>query len=514
MPEALNTAPVLLVIFDGFGVNPSRLDNAWAQAKTPNLDKYFRANPHTVLQASGRAVGLPDGQFGNSEVGHLTIGAGRILEQDLLRIAEAINSGELEQHPVWREMLSGTRRLHMVGLVSDGGAHSHITHLLHMLPLVAKAGVEPVVHMITDGRDTPPREALKFLDELDDKFEEIGCGHVATVSGRYWAMDRAGYWDRTEQAWKAMVLGEGLHAGSARAAIGEAYNRGESDEFIQPTVIDDPSTPVIKADEPVLFFNYRNDRARQLVEAIGLPGFEHFDRHGEPPRSVVCITQYKHEYPFPVLFEPEYPADTLAEVISNAGLKQFHCAETEKFPHVTYFFNGGREAPFPGEERDEIPSPSVPTYDEMPEMSAQPVADRMIEAVNSGEYAFLLVNFANTDMVGHTAREPAVIKAVETLDREGGRLIEAALARGCRVMLTADHGNCDEMIDPATGEPQTQHSVYPVPFLLLGQRDAKLGIGRGVADIAPTILELLGLSRPPRMTGRSLILRDSLELEL
>lgn len=510
----MSTSPVLLVIFDGFGVNPSRLDNAWCQSKTPNLDRYFATNPHTVLQASGRAVGLPDGQFGNSEVGHLTIGAGRILEQDLLRIADAINSGELESHPIWQNMLANTKRLHMVGLVSDGGAHSHISHLLHMLPLVAKAGVEPVIHMITDGRDTPPREALKFLDQLDDVFEEIGCGYVATVSGRYWAMDRAGYWDRTEVAWKAMILGEGLHAGSARAAIGEAYNRGESDEFIKPTVIGDPEKPIIQADEPVLFYNFRNDRARQLAEAMGLPAFHHFDRRGESSRSVVCITQYKHEYPFPVIFPPEYPADTLAEVISNAGLKQFHCAETEKFPHVTYFFNGGREKPFPGEDRDEIPSPSVPTYDQMPEMSAEAVADRMIEAVNSEEYSFLLVNFANGDMVGHTAREKAVVEGVETLDKQGGRLIEAALERDYIVMLTADHGNCDEMVDPATGEPQTQHSVYPVPFLLLGQRDAKLGIGRGVADIAPTILQLLGLSRPLRMTGRSLILKSSLELEL
>ena len=507
----MNPSPVLLLIFDGFGVNPSRSYNGWAQTRTPHLDDYFANNPHTLLQASGLAVGLPDGQFGNSEVGHQTIGSGRILEQELLRIAESIRDGELEEMPGWRAMLASGKRLHLIGLVSDGGVHSHIAHLLEILPLIVKAGVEPVIHMICDGRDTPPKSALGYLEQLENLLETLGSGYIATVSGRYWAMDRAKNLDRTERAWRVMVLGQGDRADSARQAIETAYARDETDEFIKPTVIGRPRSPLIGADEPVLFFNFRSDRARQLSAAIGLPEFDGFDRGDAGVRQITCMTQYNAKFPFPSLFLPKRPQHVLAEVISQAGLRQFHCAETEKFPHVTYFFNGGWEKPFPGEERTVISSPRVATYDMQPEMSTPQVADELIRAIESDQYHFVLANFANGDMVGHTASLEAVKKAVETLDTQSNRVIEAALAKGYRILLTADHGNCDEMRDPLTGEPHTQHTVYPVPFLLMGEGgDIQLGIGRGLADIAPTVLELLGLSKPVRMTGRSLILKPSL----
>lgn len=502
--------PVLLMIFDGFGMNPSRKYNAWAQSKTPYLDEHFASNPHTLLQASGLAVGLPDGQFGNSEVGHLTLGSGRILEQELLRIAEAIHDGDLEQHPEWQTMLNKGKRLHVVGLVSDGGVHSHIAHLLDLLPLIVNAGIEPVIHMITDGRDTPPSSALTYMKQLESKLEKLGSGYIATVSGRYWAMDRAKNRERTERSWRAIALGKGNTAKSPREAIEAAYARDETDEFIKPTVIGRPDSPLIGMDEPVLFFNFRSDRARQLAAAIGLPEYQEFDRGETGIRHLICMTQYNAKFPFPILFPPRQPKQVLAEVISQAGLRQFHCAETEKFPHVTYFFNGGWEKPFPGEDREAIASAKVATYDMQPEMSTPRVADRIIEAIESGRYHFILVNFANGDMVGHTAAVDAIIESVEILDYHSHRVIEAARARNFRVMLTSDHGNCDEMIDPITGEPQTQHTVYPVPFLLIGKHEARLGIGRGLADVAPTVLQLLGLSKPVKMTGRSLILKQSL----
>ena len=500
--------PVLLAIFDGFGLNPSRAHNAWSLAATPYLDYYFACNPHSVLQASGRAVGLPDGQFGNSEVGHLTMGAGRVLEQDLTRIANAIYDGSLTNTPAWQDMINGHKRLHLAGMVSDGGVHSHIEHLIGLLGLLHKAGVEPVIHLFTDGRDTAPQAALRYLDQIEATLSELGSGHIATVIGRYSSMDRAKNWDRTERAWQAMIRAEGLRAKSPRAAISAAYDRNEGDEFIQATIIEGHHG--IPADEPILFFNFRSDRARQLCAALGLPDFDDFDRDGEPPRQLVSMTEYDATFPFPVLFPSHYPENTLAEVLSDAGMTQLHCAETEKYPHVTYFFNGGREPPFPGEERIIVPSPKVATYDEWPAMSAPKVADKLIEGIRSDRFDFAVVNFANTDMVGHTARKGPMIRAVETLDTQGHRVFRAALERGWRVMLTSDHGNCDEMIDPNSGAPHTRHTPYPVPFLLMGEGPAKLGIGRGLADIAPTILDLLKVPEPPQMTGRSLILKDGL----
>lgn len=500
--------PVLLAIFDGFGLNPSRAHNAWALAKTPYLDYYFASYPHTALQASGRAVGLPDSQFGNSEVGHLTLGSGRILEQDLVRIADAIYDGSLADQPAWQEMLQGTSRLHLVGMVSDGGVHSHIEHLLGILDLLRKAKIEPVVHMITDGRDTSPKGGLSYLATLEEALSSFDRGGIATLSGRYCAMDRANNWDRTQRAWDTIIRGKGLKANSAKAAIEEAYERGEGDEFILPTVIGDHVG--IPKDEPILFFNFRSDRARQLSAAVGLNDFDIFDREGVGPRQLYCMTEYDATYPFGVLFSPQVPEQVLAEIISDVGLNQLHCAETEKYPHVTYFFNGGREPPYPGEDRIIVPSPKVATYDQQPEMSAAGVADKLINAIESEQYSFILTNLANGDMVGHTARRQAIIQSVETLDLQSHRVFRVALERGWRILLTSDHGNCDEMVDPNTGEPHTQHTEYPVPFLIMGEGPVRLCIGRGLSDIAPTVLDLLGLPRPPVMTGRSLIMKGGL----
>ncbi|MGB5541064.1 MAG: 2,3-bisphosphoglycerate-independent phosphoglycerate mutase [Gammaproteobacteria bacterium] len=504
----MKPGPVLLVIFDGFGLNPSRAHNGWALARTPHLDHYFSSWPHSVLQASGRAVGLPDGQFGNSEVGHLTLGSGRILEQDLVRVADAIYDGGLAQNPVWQDMLKGARRIHLVGMVSDGGVHSHIEHLLGVLDMLHESGIQPVLHMITDGRDTAPRAALRYLDRLEEKLASLGTGIIATVCGRYCAMDRAKHWDRTERAWRCLVRADGLSADSARAAIETAYARGEGDEFIQPTVIG--GYQGMDLSDPVLCFNFRSDRMRQLAAAFGLTGFDGFARDGRVLQRLVCMTEYDANYPFAVLFPPQSPQQVLAEVISAAGLRQLHCAETEKYPHVTYFFNGGRELPYPGEERIIVPSPQVATYDMQPEMSAPKVADELINAIEGEQYDFIVTNFANTDMVGHTARREAIIRAVETIDNESHRVFRVALEHGWRILLTADHGNCDEMVNPNTGEPHTQHSEYPVPFLIMGAGPLRLGTGRGLADIAPTILDLLGLPRPPEMTGHSLILKGVL----
>lgn len=500
--------PVLLTIFDGFGLNPSRAHNAWSLARTPHLDHYFASFPHSVLQASGRAVGLPDGQFGNSEVGHLTLGSGRVLEQDLVRIANAIYGGTFDQLPAWQSITKNARRLHLIGLISDGGVHSHIEHLLGILTLLRNTDIEPVIHMITDGRDTAPRAAFSYLAEVEEALEKLGRGSIATVCGRYSAMDRARHWDRTERAWDAMALGQGFTADSARVAIEEAYARDEGDEFIQPTVIADYDG--IVQGEPVLLFNFRSDRARQLCAALGLDDFDEFERNGVVHKNLVCMTEYDANYPFPVLFPSTMPELVLAELISDAGLAQLHCSETEKFAHVTYFFNGGREQPFPLEDRIIVPSPQVATYDIQPEMSAPKIADELIRAIESEKYAFIVTNFANADMVGHTAQRESVIRCIEALDVQSHRVFSKALEKGWRVMLTADHGNCDEMINPNTGEPHTQHTEYPVPFLIMGEGPVRLSTGRGLADIAPTVLELLGIPQPRVMTGRSLVLKKGL----
>lgn len=499
--------PVVLVIMDGFGANPTKTNNAVFIAETPNFDRLFGSHQHTLLQASARAVGLPDGQMGNSEVGHMTLGSGCVVRQDLVLIDDAIADHSFFDNEV---LLGAARRaaelgrpLHLMGLVSDGGVHSHLSHLTALIKLANDNGAKPALHIITDGRDTAPRSATRYLQAIDEALA-AGDGCYSTVSGRYFAMDRDNRWDRTKLAFDAMVHGEGRSAGTALAAIEQAYAAGEDDEFISPTIIEGGEQ--IRDGDPVLFFNFRKDRPRQTVSALFLREFDAFDRRDFKAAEVYCMMEYDAEYDLPFAFDHEMPSVTLGAILSDAGLPQFHCAETEKYAHVTFFFNGGRGDPYPGEERCLIPSPKVATYDLQPEMSAREVADAVIEAVESESYAFVVVNFANGDMVGHTAVREAVIEAVRTLDREVGRVIEAAQAKGYSVLLTADHGNCDEMVDPVTGEPHTRHTVYPVPCLVIDEAPWNLAVGGGIDDIAPTVLALMGLTQPEQMQGKSLLL--------
>ena len=502
--------PVLLIVLDGFGTNPSKANNAVALADTPNFDRFFANNAHTVLQASARAVGLPDGQMGNSEVGHMTLGSGCIVRQDLVLIDDAIADRSFFENKVLQAAAQRAveigRPLHLMGLVSDGGVHSHVRHLNALIKLVKYQGARPVVHMITDGRDTAPRSALSYLGSLDEALAAAG-GVIATLSGRYYAMDRDKRWDRTQLAFDAMVHGKGREAESARAAIEQAYAADEDDEFIKPTLIAGAET--IADGDPVIFFNFRKDRPRQMVSALYDRDFDDFDRGDFKAADLSCMMEYDPWYGLPSAFSHEMPPVVLGEVLSDAGLPQFHCAETEKYAHVTFFFNGGRSDPFPGEERCLIPSPKVATYDLQPEMSASAVADAVIAALQSHAYAFIVVNFANGDMVGHTAVRESVLKAVETLDQEVGRVIESASEQGYSVLMTADHGNCDEMIDPLSGEPHTRHTVYPVPCLVIDEVAWKLRIGAGIEDVAPTVLQLMGLPQPEAMQGKSILLKPA-----
>ncbi len=499
----------MLLILDGFGVNPSKRNNAVLEAHTPRLDEYFARYPHTVLDASGPAVGLPPGQMGNSEVGHVTLGCGSILRQDLVRIDHAIEDGYFFDNHAFINAIRQTREterpLHLLGMVSDGGVHSHLRHLLALIELCRRRHVRPVVHMITDGRDTAPRCAKKYLPELEQRLSEAG-GALATIIGRYYAMDRDKRWERTEKAWRALVELDGDKANSAASAIDRAYSDGKGDEFIVPTIL--PDAERIVPGDSVIFFNFRNDRPRQLTKALTARNFDEFDRGGFRPVNVTTLTEYDAHYPCPVAFLPERPGVTLGQIVSEAGLKQLHCAETEKYPHVTFFINGGREAPFEGEKRIMVPSPKVATYDLQPEMSAERVADEMIDALRDESYALYIVNFANGDMVGHTAMREAIITAVEVLDEQAGRVLDAAIANDVTVVLTADHGNCDEMIDPVSGQPHTQHSLYPVPCLIIDKSNWRLATGAGLSSVAPTVLQLLGLAQPSMMKGKSLLLEE------
>ena len=506
-PGALRR-PTLLLILDGFGINPEPANNAIAIADTPNFDRYFAAGPMTLLEASGRGVGLPAGQMGNSEVGHMTIGSGTIVKQDLVRIDDAIEDGSFYSNPALLSAVQASREtgrpLHLAGLVSDGGVHSHIDHLQALVRLCARHGVAPQVHMFTDGRDTAPQAALDYLDELEALLAESG-GRIATVAGRYYAMDRDQRWERVEMAWNNIVHGSGIAAESARDAIERSYATGKNDEFILPAHL--PGQQLLEAGDEMVFFNFRNDRARQICAAFACQRFDGFERGADyRPITVTTMTYYDAQLGGPVAFAPMRPETTLGSVVSDAGLRQFHCAETEKYAHVTFFFNGGREPPYLGETRELIDSPRVETYDLKPEMSAPGVADAVIEAMRSGQYEFIVVNFANGDMVGHTAVREAIIRAVEVLDYEVGRVLEAAGECAYSVVLTADHGNCDEMIDPATGKPHTQHSNHPVPCLVLDPDVRQLAENGNLSAIAPTVLQLMGIEQPESMTGRSLIL--------
>jgi 2,3-bisphosphoglycerate-independent phosphoglycerate mutase len=506
--------PVVLIILDGYGVNPARINNAVQETKTPVFDQYFSSYSHCVLEASGQAVGLPDGQMGNSEVGHTTLGCGCIVKQDLVRIDDAITDGSFYKNSTFLAAIQKSkdnhRPLHLFGLVSDGGVHSHISHLLALIKLCRKQGVMPLVHMFSDGRDTAPRVAKRYVDIVTAKLNKAN-GAIVSLCGRYYGMDRDNRWERTKIAWDLLANGNGVHANSANEAIDKAYEEGIGDEFIPPTVL--PGYQKIKETDGVISFNFRNDRPRQMVAAIGCKSFEWFERPGEYKKIVItCMTEYDPIFLAPIAFSPERPPVMLGKVVSLAGLKQTHCAETEKYAHVTYFFNGGKEQPFAGEDRILVPSPDVATYDLKPEMSAPEVADKVIEAIDSEDYAFIVVNFANGDMVGHTAVKEAIIKAVEALDQEVGRLLDHAVKKEWSVIMTADHGNCDEFIDPVTGEPHTQHTTYPVPCLVIDQDQWRLNNGQGLSAIAPTVLQLMGINQPHEMTGKSLLL-DKIKLD-
>jgi len=500
---------VLLIILDGFGVNPSKENNAVYLANTPRLDHYFSHYPHTTLQASGHAVGVPDGQMGNSEIGHMTLGGGSIIRQDIMRIDDAIASGEFNENPAFidallKAKLTG-RPLHLLGLVSDGGVHSSLHHLLALIQLCKIYSVKPLLHMVTDGRDTAPRSAVNYLKIVETALHESG-GAIASIMGRYFAMDRDNRWDRIELAWRAIVCGKGQQMHTAGTAIRSAYAAGDSDEFIRPAVL--PTWQPPRDGDPLISFNFRKDRPRQIVKALGSKQFDGFDR-GEAPRFVITtMMPYDNSGEMVSAYAPEQPATTLGEVLSDIGIRQFHCAETEKYPHVTYFFNGGRFDPYLGETQLLIPSPRVATYDQKPSMSADKVADAVIDAIRENSYGFILVNFANGDMVGHTAKPDAVIEAIETLDREAGRVIDAAVAQDYSVILTADHGNCEELIDPVTGEPHTQHTLYPVPCLVIDELAWQLSCHGGLANVAPTVLQMMGIEKPEAMTAGSILLKS------
>ena len=508
MPTSFKTPrrPVLLVILDGFGINPSKTHNAVALADTPHLDRYFASYPHTMLHASGNAVGLPDGQMGNSEVGHLTLGCGEVIKQNLVLIDDAIRSGQFFSNPALLAAVQSAaereRPLHLFGLVSDGGVHSHIRHLQALIRLCEQHKVKPVLHMITDGRDTAQQSALNYINDIEPRLIKAG-GHIATIMGRYYAMDRDNRWERIQLAWQTLRQGEAPLAPSARSAVEHAYANNQHDEFITPTRLSNGE--LIQADDPVICFNFRKDRAIQMVKALSASSFTEFERPLSDHPQLTCMMPYDSSLSLPVAFQPDRPATTLGQTVSECGLQQFHCAETEKYAHVTYFFNGGRRDPYSGESQCLIPSPNVDTYDLAPAMSAEKVADATINAMTDNKFSLLVVNFANGDMVGHSAVPEATIQAVEALDLQVGRLLDAAKQHDYSVVLTADHGNCEEMVHPITGAPNTQHTNYPVPCMVIDKQMWQLSCTGGLANIAPTILQLMGLVRPASMEPSLLI---------
>ncbi len=502
--------PLMLCIMDGFGCRDDKRANAIDTANTPNLDKLFASCPHTQIGASGMDVGLPDGQMGNSEVGHTNIGAGRVVYQELTRITKSIQDGDFFENGVLKAAMENAKKpgsaLHLYGLLSDGGVHSHNTHLYGLLEMAKRMGVENVyVHCFLDGRDTPPASGKDYVAELAAKCEEIGVGRIATLSGRYYAMDRDNRWDRVQKAYDALVLGTGEHADCAVCAMQASYDAGVTDEFVLPTVIGEGGR--ISAGDSVIFFNFRPDRAREITRTLVDPDFAGFERaNGFFPLTYVCFTQYDATMPnVQVAFKPQSLDNTLGEYLAKCGKSQLRIAETEKYAHVTFFFNGGVEAACEGEDRALIASPKVATYDLKPEMSAYEVADECVERINSDKYDVIILNFANCDMVGHTGVFEAAVAAVEAVDACVGKVIDAVLAKGGAVLLTADHGNADYMADE-DGTPFTAHTTNPVPFLVAGAGDVALREGGRLADIAPTMLKLMGLEQPAEMTGESIIL--------
>ena len=509
--------PTVLMILDGYGLNDTCEHNAVCEAKTPVMDQLMSQCPYVKGQASGMAVGLPDGQMGNSEVGHLNMGAGRIVYQDLTRITKAIEDGDFFEN---RELLAAVENvkknhsaLHMYGLLSDGGVHSHNTHLYGLLKLAKQNGLDKVyVHCFLDGRDTPPASGKEYVEQLQEKMKEIGAGEIGVISGRYYAMDRDNRWDRVELAYRALTQGEGVDGGEdPAAAVQASYDDGKTDEFVLPTVMKKNGQPVAKIQDgdSIIFFNFRPDRAREITRAFCDPEFSGFPREKRLDLTYVCFTDYDETIPNKlVAFRKEEITNTFGEYLAAHHMTQARIAETEKYAHVTFFFNGGVEEPNPGEDRILVPSPKVATYDLKPEMSANEVCDKLVEAVKSGKYDVIIINFANPDMVGHTGVEAAAVKAIETVDACVGRAVEAVKEVNGQMFICADHGNAEQLVDEETGEPFTAHTTNPVPFILVNADPSfRLAEGGKLADIVPTLIDLMDMEQPAEMTGKSLLIR-------
>jgi len=511
--------PIVLTVLDGWGYRAETKGNAIALARKPNYDRLLKDFPNTLIGTSGPAVGLPEGQMGNSEVGHLNIGAGRIVHMDITRVDQLISSGEFARQPLLLEAMARARarQLHLLGLLSDGGVHSHINHLFALLRMARENKVARVfVHCFMDGRDTPPNSGIDFIRQLEQKMREYGVGQIASVIGRYYAMDRDNRWERIERAYRAMVHGDAeARFSDPVAAVRASYEKGVTDEFVIPAVITTEASPgkpavprgLIRDDDAAIFYNFRADRARQTTRALVEPGFDKFADPARPENlCFVAMTQYEKTWPWlRYLLAPEKLEHILANVFAEVQFRNLRVAETEKYAHVTYFFNGGVEKPFPGEERILVPSPKVATYDLKPEMSAAGVADAVVQAINKGDFDAIIMNFANADMVGHSGKLEAAIKACETVDECLGTIFQALRPRGGAWIITADHGNAETMIDPITGGPHTYHTTNPVPFILITEDGrVQLRPGGSLRDIAPTLLGVLGVPAPPEMTGRDL----------
>ncbi|HXP69487.1 MAG TPA: 2,3-bisphosphoglycerate-independent phosphoglycerate mutase [Candidatus Dormibacteraeota bacterium] len=511
--------PIILTVLDGWGFRAETKGNAVALARKPNYDRLIAEFPNTLIHTSGPFVGLPEGQMGNSEVGHLNMGAGRIIHMDITRVEALIASGELSRQPLLLDAMQRgrERQLHLIGLVSDGGVHSHIEHLFALLRMARENKVDRVfVHCFMDGRDTPPNSGVDFLRQLEQKMREYGVGQIASVIGRYYAMDRDNRWERIEKAYRAMVHGDAeAKFSDPIAAVRASYEKGVTDEFIVPAVVTTEAAPgkpaaprgLVRDNDAIIFFNFRADRARQITRALVEPGFDKFQDSARPKNlKFVAMTHYEKTWPWlHYIIGPEKLEHILANVFAEMQYKNLRVAETEKYAHVTYFFNGGVEKPFGGEERVLVPSPKVPTYDLQPEMSAAGIADAVVQAVEKGDFDAIIMNFANADMVGHSGKLEAAIKACETVDACLGRIFQALRPRGGAWIITADHGNAETMIDPVTGGPHTYHTTNPVPFILITE-DGRLQLSPNgsLRDIAPTLLGVLGLPSPVEMTGRDL----------
>ena len=513
MASTQRARPVALIVLDGWGYRPETEGNAIALADTPTWDALWSRGSRTLLEASGLRVGLPAGQMGNSEVGHLNLGAGRVVMQDLVRISSAIADGSFYTNRALvgacEQVKAKDSTLHLMGLIGAGGVHAIDSHLFALLDLANRQGIARVaIHAMLDGRDTLPKSALGYMQELLEQIRKIGSpAKIASVSGRYYAMDRDRRWDRTQLAYRAIVQGHGAMEADPLEAIRKSYAAEKTDEFMLPVVIVENGKPIapMRDGDAVICFNYRSDRMRQIVRSLIDSDFDDFDTKDAPKVSVTTLTNYDKTFDVPIAFEPTSMARILAEVLSSKGLDMLKTAETEKYPHVTYFFNGGVEAPFPCEHRVLVPSPKVATYDLMPEMSAAGVTDALVKGITSGDHDFILCNYANADMVGHSGSIPATIKAVETVDQSLARVLKAAETSGMRLIVTADHGNAEMLIDPATGGPHTAHTTNPVPFVVVDwEQQTSLRTGGALCDVAPTILSMLGVEQPPEMTGENL----------